>query len=276
MEHAPWRVVTPPLSGSPIAPELRPWVARTVRIGYVAKGIIYLLIGTFAFRLAVGLSGGRLLDPNGALLLVLREPFGRVLLATIGIGILTYSAWQFVEAIWDTRRKGGGWGWWHRALTMIKGAVYGTVGWQAMRLVLGGQRSRDDLTDDVIRLPLGDVFLFLVGVGVAVYGFFELRDAWRSRFGDDLDAPRFRAEAGAWAVAVGRFGNGARAVILVMIGGAMANAALTRDPERAGGIAEALATLFWQPFGVFLGAAVAAGLACFGFFQLLHARYARL
>jgi hypothetical protein len=271
-----FRVGVAPLTGSPIAPELRPWVARTVRIGYVAKGVIYLLIGTFAFRLALGLTGGRLLDPADALRVVLRESFGAVLLTTISIGILAYSAWQFVEAIWDTRHKGGGWGWWHRALTMIKGAVYGTVGWQGLQMVLGLRRSQNDIAQDVIQLPLGNVFLFLVGTGVAVYGAFELRDAWRSRFGDDLDAPRFRREAGEWAVAIGRFGNGARAVILMIMGAAMANAARAQDPDRAGGVSDALATLFTQPFGVVLVAAVAAGLACFGFFQLLHARYARL
>ncbi len=251
-------------------------MARTVRIGYVAKGIIYLLIGTFAFRLALGLTGGRLLDPTGALRLVLHERFGAVLLATISIGILAYSVWQFVEGIWDTRHKGGGWGWWPRALTMIKGAVYASVGWQGLRMVLGLRGSQNDIARDVIRLPLGDIFLFLVGIGVAVYGAFELRDAWRSRFGDDLDVPRFRREAGMWAVALGRFGNGARAIILIIMGAAMANAALERDPERAGGVADALATLFSRPFGVVLAAAVAAGLACFGVFQLLHARYARL
>ena len=271
--------MNPPLTGlsrAPIAPELRPWVARMVRIGYVAKGAIYLLIGTLAFRLATGLEGGRLLDPIGALRIVLRQPFGWFLLAGVCVGILTYSAWQLIEGIWDTRRKGGGWGWKDRALTMIKGVAYGSIGWQALRMVLGLRRSEDDLAEDVIRFPLGDVFMFLVGVGVVVYGFFEVKEAWRGKFGDDLDEARFRQETGAWGATIGRIGNGGRGVILMTMGAAFVSAALERDPKKAGGIAEALATLFSQPFGVALAAAVAFGLICFGVFQLLNARYTRL
>jgi hypothetical protein len=265
-----------PLPESPIAPELRPWVARLVRIGYAAKGVIYLLIGVLAFRLAAGLDGGRLLDPDGALGIVVRQPFGQILLALIAIGILTYAAWQFIEGIWDTRLKGGGWGWWDRALTMIKGAAYATVGWQAARMVLGFRRSQGDLASDVISVPLGGVFLALVGIGVAIYGVFEVKGAVQARFDDNLDAYRLRREAGTWATLVGRVGNGARGVILTLIGAAFLGAGLERNPEKAGGISDALATLFSQPYGILLAAAVAAGLACFGFFQLLHARYARL
>ena len=264
------------LAGAPIANELRPWVAPMVRVGYAAKGIIYLLIGVLALRLAAGLEGGRLANPDDALRILFRQPFGQLLLAIVAVGILTYSLWQFVEAIWDTRHKGGGWGWWHRVLTMIKGAAYGTLGWQAARLVLGLRRSSADLTSEVISFPLGGVFLALVGIGVAVYGMFEIKDAIAARFGDDLDAYQLRREAGEWAAVVGRVGNGARGVILAVMGTAFVGAGLQHNPQKAGGIADALATLFSQPYGVALAATVAAGLACFGMFQLLHARYARL
>jgi hypothetical protein len=268
-----------PLAGSPIAPELRPWVARAVRLGYAAKGIIYLLIGTLAFRLATGLDGGRLLDPSGALRIVLRQPFGELIVLVIGVGILAYSAWQFIDALWDTRRRGGGWGWWSRALSMIKGGAYGTVGWEAIRIVLGFRaqsQGPDGVAADVIRFPLGGVFLLLVGIGVAIYGGFEMREAWRAKFGDDLDGQRLRREVGAWALVVGRIGNGARAVILMIIGTALASAALDRDPSKASGIADALWTLITKPFGTLLLALVGAGLASFGLFQLLQSRYARL
>jgi hypothetical protein len=249
-----------------------------VRLGYVAKGIIYLLIGTLAFRLAAGLDGGRLLDPTGALRILFRQPFGFVLLLIVGVGILTYSAWQLVEGIWDTRRKGGGWGWWDRSLTMIKGVAYGGVGIQAIRIVLGIRAAAtNEIAEGVISVPLiGGIFLALVGVGVAVYGLFEVKGAIKSQFGDDLNEWRLRREAGAWAIHLGRFGNGARGVILTVMGSAFVTAGLDRDPHKAGGIADALRTLFSQPYGIVLLALVGGGLALFGVFQLLHARYARL
>jgi hypothetical protein len=266
------------LAGSPIARELRPWVARMVRLGYVAKGVIYLLIGTLAFRLAAGLDGGRLLDPTGALRILFRQPFGFVLLLIVAAGILTYSAWQFVEGIWDTRRKGGGWGWWDRSLTMIKGGAYAGVGIQAVRMVLGIRAAQgNEIAAEVIGFPLiGGIFLALVGIGVAIYGLFEIKGAVKSQFGDDLNERMLRREAGGWAIAIGRIGNGARGVILAVMGSAFVSAGLDRDPEKAAGISDALRTLFSQPYGILILALVGGGLALFGVFQLLHARYARL
>jgi hypothetical protein len=77
-------------------------------------------------------------------------------------------------------------------------------------------------------------------------------------------------------LSVGRAGIGARGVILVLVGVALARAGFAERPSEAGGMTDAMWTLFAQPYGKWLLAVVAAGLMCFGLFQLLHARYARL
>ena len=41
------------------------WVSRIVRLGYLAKGLIYTLIGVLALRVAFGMRGGRLSEPAG-------------------------------------------------------------------------------------------------------------------------------------------------------------------------------------------------------------------
>jgi hypothetical protein len=65
-------------------------------------------------------------------------------------------------------------------------------------------------------------------------------------------------------------------VIFVIAGGALARAGFDERPSEANSMPEAMWTLLSQPFGQWLLGAVAAGLMCFGLFQLLHARYARL
>lgn len=262
------------------APDLRPWVGFMVRLGYAAKGLIYLLIGTLAVRLAFGLDGGRVTDASGALRVVLKQPFGLLLIGVIAIGILTYSAWQIIEGLLDTRHKGSNArGRIERALTIIKGAVYGAVGWEALQLVLGqrgGSQSADDYARDVMRVPFGHWFFALVGLGVGIYGVLQIWKAWQGQFGDDVDAPRMRREVGAWALAVGRAGTAGRGVILAVMGLLLTRAGLDRRPSQAGGMTDSLWTLMSQPYGAWLLAAAAAGLVCFGIFQLLHWRYARL
>lgn len=269
------------IAPAPLARELRPWVAPIVRLGYAAKGIIYLLIGVLAVRLAFGFDGGRVTDATGALRVLMNQPFGFFLIAAIAVGILAYAAWQVLEGLVDTRGKGGGArGWTDRSLTIIKGVVYGAVGWEAMRMVLGLRSSSQDADDyarDVMRVPLiGSWFFALVGLGVGVYGLIQIWKAFRAEFDEDVDAERMRRETGGWALMMGRIGTAARGVILMVMGTLLARAGFQHSPSEAGGLDDSLWTLMNQPYGMWLLGAAAAGLVCFGIFQLLHWRYARI
>lgn len=255
---------------------VEPWIRRFVRIGYAAKGVIYILIGVLALRLALG-EGGRLTDQSGVLLSIIQQPFGSALLTLIGLGLLAYAGWEIVGAIVDGRygRRGVG----DCALSIIKGATYGAFGLQAARLVLGepsAASGADDYARAAMRLPLGEFLLAVIGGGVAVYGVLQMWKAWNAEFDDDLDANRLRREGGKWVLDIGRLGIGARGLIMLLMGSAFINAALDQQPSAAKGISEAMATVFTQPYGPALLAAVAAGVTCFGIFQLLHARYARV
>ena len=255
----------------------QPWVSRLVRLGYLAKGLIYTLIGVLAMRVALGMRGGRLTDPRGVLLEILQQPFGRAMLAIIGVGIIAYAGYYVFEAVADLRRKGGGVrGWIDRSLTIIKAVFYGAVGVQAMSIVLMGDSPRSDPEDQartVMDFPLGWVLLVLIGAGVAIYGVTQIRTAWRARPEEDIDAARVRREA-SWVLPLGRAGTGARGIVLLMMGTGLALAGAREKPSDADGYREVmLAMLSVNPL---LLAALGAGLLCFGLYQLCHARYARL
>jgi len=260
-----------------IAPAAQPWVSRIVRLGYLAKGVIYTSIGALAMRVAFGMRGGRLTDPSGILLQILRRPFGLALLTIIGVGIVGYAAYYLFEAIADLRHKGGGMrGWRARSLTIIKSVVYGTVGVQALRIVLAGDRpssNPDYPASMVMHFPFGWALLVLIGAGVAIYGIGQINMAWHARPDDDIDVARLRREAG-WVLTLGRAGTAARGVILVMMGIALAMAGADGRPSEAAGYRDILTTL--AATDPWLLAAIGLGLLCFGLYQLCHARYARL
>ena len=256
---------------------VRPWVGRVVRLGYVAKGVIYSFIGVLALRLAFGLRGGRLTDPSGVLRTLLSQPFGRLMLAIIGIGIVGYAAYYIFEAVADLRRRGGGTrGWTDRVLTMIKAAVYGLIGIQALLVVFANRRPLDRTEQGagvVLQLPLGPWLLIVIGIGVVVYGVTQLKAAWRGGVGDEIDLSRVRREA-PWIVPLGRFGTAARSVILMLMGATFARSGWRERASDADGYREALRTI--ASFDAWLLTAIGAGLLCFGIYQLCHARYARL
>lgn len=260
-----------------ISPAAQPWVSRIVRLGYLAKGVIYILIGVLAMRVAFGLRGGRLTEPGGVLLDILRQPFGVALVTITGIGIVGYAAYYLFEAFADLRNKGSGLeGWLDRSLTIVKSIAYGTIGVQALRLGLAGDRPRanpEQQAGAVMSFPLGWILLALIGAGIAIYGVAQIRMAWQGRADDDLDVTRVRREA-RWVLPLGRAGTAARGAILVMMGSGLALAGARERPSDADGYRDVL--LLLASVNPWLLGAMGTGLLCFGLYQLCHARYARL
>lgn len=254
----------------------RPWIGRLVRIGYLSKGLIYASIGLLALRVAAGMRG-RLTDPSGVLLGLLRQPFGRIMLTIIAAGIIAYALYYIFEAIADLKHRGGGVrGWLDRSLTIIKAAAYGSIGVQAVNLLLSNRPSSsgaEDTARQVMSFPLGEVLLVLIGAGIAIYAVSQLHMVWRGGVDDDIDEARVRREA-AWLLPFGRFGIGARSIILLLMGGTLFAAGLREHPADADGYAEALR--FMASLHPILLGAVGVGLLCFGLYQACHAKYARL
>ena len=230
--------------------------------------MIFILLGTLAYRAAAGLRGGRLTDVRGVIRTILQQPFGPAILAIIAAGLLAYAAWQAVEGLADTRGRGSTtMGLASRALTILKGLIYGAVGWEAARLALGLRpdrtRGTEKMTAEAMTWPLGDWLLMLVAVGVAAYGARQTWNAVRGRISETLPAEQLRAAAGDWAVWVARAGIIARGVILVVIAVALFRAAVTHRASEAADVGESLRTLITLPYGVWLLAAVAGGLVAY-------------
>ena len=67
------------------------------RSGFVARGVIYAVIGVLAVKVAIG-SGGKTTDQSGALETIAEQPFGKILLILVAIGLAGYSLWRFFRA----------------------------------------------------------------------------------------------------------------------------------------------------------------------------------
>src|SRR5205085_7942251 len=70
--------------------DVKPWVERAARVGHAAKGIVYLLVGFFALAADLGMRH----EPDGpeSAFMTLRDaPLGKILLATVALGLLYYA-----------------------------------------------------------------------------------------------------------------------------------------------------------------------------------------
>ena len=251
------------------------WLAR---LGYMARGTVYLLVGWFALAAAFG--GGRPEDTHGALGRVLQQPFGRILLGLIALGLVFYALWRAVQSALDLDDHGSdakgiavriGLGFSalvHLGLAFFAASV--ALGWQGPGS--GGDASKD-WTAWLMGQPFGRWLVGAIGIAVIGVGIGHLVRAWKESY-----KKRLRADPDTMRLIgiVARIGLTARAIVFGLVGLFFLKAAWHADPSQSGGLGQALRTLQEQPYGPWLLALVAAGLFAFGTYSVIEGIYRRI
>jgi hypothetical protein len=257
-----------------------PWVEKLARFGYAAKGVVYFIVGVLAAEAAFGV-GGKTTDTKGALQTIVTQPFGKILLALVTIGLLGYVVWRFVEVVEDPEhRESGAKNIGLRLGYALSGLAYAGLALTAVRLLMGmgganGNTTRD-WTARLMGQPFGRWLVVLAGLGVVGFGLYQFYKAYAAKLSAMLKWNEMSAEARTWVVRLGRAGLAARGIVFVIIGGFLAQAGLRSNPGEVQGLGGALETLARQRFGPWLLGIVALGLAAYGVYQLAMARYRRI
>jgi uncharacterized membrane protein YidH (DUF202 family) len=255
-------------------------VRAAARMGYAARAVVYAVVGILALMLALG-RGGRTTDTRGAVTEVANQPFGSVLLGVLGVGLMAFAAWRFVQALKDVERKGRSpKGLVARGALAVSGLIHASLGAFAFRLLQGrgggGGDNTPGLTAELMSQPFGRVLVFAVGAVVLGFAGQQLHRAWKGRLLDKLELTGKAAHQRSWVERISRAGVAARSLVFLLMGGFFMSAALHSNPREARGLGGALATLAAQPAGPWLLGGVAVGLVAYAFYQLLEARYRRI
>jgi uncharacterized protein DUF1206 len=250
------------------------------RVGYAAKGAVYIIIGFLAAKLAFG-QGGQATDQRGALRTIAEQPFGKILLIIIAIGLLAFGLWSLIQAIFDTEGEG------RQAKGIVARVGYAVVGIAYLVLAFGayqlaagtgtGGKSTTSTTQDatakLLALPFGVPLVIIVGLvvlGIAVYLYAR---AWRAKFQRKLALSNLRPPVRKTMITLGRLGYAALGVVFTIIGFFLIVAAVRFDPHKAKGLDSAIGELQKLPFGQLLLALVALGLLAYGVYSFIEARY---
>lgn len=249
------------------------WIDRAVRFGLVVYGLVYVLIAWVAAQLALGDYHGAV--TKGAFHTMAEQPFGSVLLVVVAVGMLLLVLWRLLDAAVGHREKEGLERWRPRAYDLLKACVYAGVGLKAVKTGLGdtaGNSSRM-ATSKLMELPLGVWIVGAVGVGVAGYGAGQIWRGLSEKHREHLATEARIGNEGSTYLLLGKVGYVAKGIAFLMVGALFVYAAVDERPKRSRGLDGALARLLEQPYGSWLLLAMAAGLACYGLFQLVRARY---
>ena len=261
-----------------------PAIELAARIGYAAKGVVYIVVGGLAVLAAFGKSGGQTTGSHGAIHTLLDKPAGVVLVSMLAAGLACYAMWCLIQAIFDPEHHGknGPKRIGLRAFRFFKGIVHGMLVVAAIGMVTGrntnpdgtsGDSNIEEWTAKLMSLPLGLWLVGIAGASVIGYGAYQLYRAWTADLDKHLSLGQLDAKARRPAIYTSRFGIGARGVVFGVIGVGLILAALHANPNEARGFGGALSTLARQPYGPWLLATTAVGLMAYGLYELLRARY---
>lgn len=264
------------------APARNHWVRTAARLGYAAIGVVYLLVGALAVQVALG-SGQGTPDQEVALAEILQAPFGRLMLGLVAFGLFGFLLWRLIEAAGDVEGHGDdAKGLAIRGGYAINGLIYGSLGLQAARLAMGqgqgqGQgQGPQDWTARLLEQPFGRWLVGAAGLVVIGTGVYQIYRGFSDKYQEQLAWRQMSETERRWTTWAARLGLGAHGVVLGMIGWFLIRAAVTFNPDEARGLGGALASLASQSYGPWLLGAVAVGLAAYGVYKLVVARYHHL
>jgi hypothetical protein len=249
------------------------------RVGLIAYGVVHLLVGWLALQLAWGASASKSADTSGALRTLADQPFGKILLWLVAVGLVALALWQASEVIWGDRHREAAERVRKQVTSGAMAVIYAVLGVSAALVALGSGSSSSQsqqATSGVLAWPAGRVIVVVAGliiIGVGVAG--VVKGVTKS-FAEEIDTSSMSPVAREGVARLGQVGYVAKGVALGVVGGLLGYAALTFDRRKAQGLDGALQTTLAQPFGRFLLTAVALGFVAFGLFALLQSRYRRM
>ncbi|MET9617020.1 DUF1206 domain-containing protein [Kitasatospora indigofera] len=258
-----------------------PVVRAAGRAGFTARGVIYVLVGVLAVRIALGGSDGKEADRSGAVAAIGEQPFGQVMLWALAAGLAGMALWRLSVAVLG--RGTGEDGWTKRAADLGRAVFNAFLCSGVLQTLLtgsGGTRSGDEsskeYTATVLAWPGGRWLVGAAGLAVIVTGVvLGVRAALR-KFEKKLDTGAMGRRVRPAVRTLGVVGGGVRGLVFAGAGVFVLLAAVTFDPARAKGLDETLRSFAGTAAGPALLVAVGAGLALYGCFSFCQARWYRL
>ncbi|BDB43088.1 membrane protein [Mycobacterium kiyosense] len=250
---------------------------KFARAGFVVSGLLHLIIGYLAIRIALGAGGTA--DQSGALATLAARPGGPAALWLATAALLMLGLWRLVETFLgrsvdrDASRPAPGFT--DRAKSFGIAAVYLGFAYSAFGFAHGAGKSTGQqssaMSARLMETTAGTVALVGCGVGVVAVGAYHVYKGAGRKFVDDLNG-----KPGKLVRRLGVAGYVGKGVVLAAAGLLVVVAAWRSEPAKATGLDGALKTLGAQPFGMALLIAAGVGIITYGLYSFVLARSTKM
>ncbi len=256
------------------------WVENFARFGLAAKGLVYCLVGIFAFMAAFELGNNSTQDAGkqGVFQFLLNQPYGKWLLAVVALGLASYAIWRFIQATRDTEDKGNdAKGISVRLRYISSGLVYGGLAFLAAKMVLGenssNRDSRETMASELLQQPFGQWLVGIVAVITMATGVYQIYYGISDKYKKHIQSAGMKHEIERKMIRMGKIGYIARGIVWLVIGYMFLKAAMQANAQKAGGSSQAFRFLEDSSYGSYILGAVAIGLVFYGIFMFMRAKY---
>jgi hypothetical protein len=262
-----------------------PFMEFLARLGFGARGLIYLMMGVIAVQVA---NGGRNApaDQQGALAAIGAQPGGHIVLMVVLVGLAGYALWGVIRTVFDPLHVGSDAKDLLQRLWFLLSAVtyatliiptYGYLSGSAKAAQNGAQTVQTQHSvSTIISQPWGRWAVGIVGVIVIVAGVAQVYQGLSRKFDKQFQKYELNSQQRVWIKRIGRFGTAARGVVFGLTGVFITLSAYQANPGKAQGMDGALMALARQPYGFWLLSVVAVGLIAFGVYSITGAAWFRL
>ncbi|HSC68385.1 MAG TPA: DUF1206 domain-containing protein [Cellvibrio sp.] len=242
------------------------------KMGYIARGVVYMVIGGLALLAAFG-KGGETTDSKGAIVEIMHQPFGTFLLLVLVIGLIGFVVWRTIQAVNDTDGHGdSAKGLAIRGALLVSAITHGLLAIWATKVLLGDE-SRSRQGEKFLSTDMGQWIIGVVGLAFVCAGLAHIYKAWTASFERYMQIPH---DKNIWANPLCRFGLASRGVVWCILAWFCISSAMSANSGEIKGMVDALELLRESSYGIWLFGIVAAGLFAFGVYSVLEAIYRRI
>lgn len=253
-------------------------ITRIAQAGLVAKGIVYVLLGILAFMAAFEIGGqsANSADRSGVFGLLKDMPAGTTLLGGVAAGLVCYALWRGIQTFRPAHR-GGEAKMGKRVLYFFSGLAYLSVALTAIRLLLYNRQDKGDgnqqLASSLLQQSAGQWLLGAAALIMAAVGVYQLYYGLSEKYRKHVQGLSLSTPAASLLLRSGKIGYVARGIVWLIIAWLLLNAALHANAAEAGDTAQAFQFVESSTAGSLLLGALGVGLAAYGIFNFIRARY---
>ncbi|WP_378183267.1 DUF1206 domain-containing protein [Aquimarina sp. SS2-1] len=249
-------------------------IKKVVRVGYGAKGIVYAITGILAFMTAFNM-GGEKAGKLQVIRFLEEQSFGKIILAILGLGLICYAVWRFIQSISDPEEIGtDGKGIVKRVSFFISGAVYLALGFFSIIEIF----KEPGHTNNSSNLGNYSSYIFIgIGSALAIKSIYQFVKAYKGDFLKKFNISKISSVTLKTLLKrIGYVGLISRGIVIAIIAYFFIKGGMNATSSSSGeikGTSEAFSFIQQNTSGPWIFGLVALGLLCYGIYMFAMVKY---